>query len=128
LFISALMLRLCSASILSPVECIEIPIWFDYTLAMPVTKTAKRALRGSKRKASANVITITNLEVAVRHAKKSKSLKDIFGAISLADKAAKKRTIHKNKAARIKSSLSKLLPKSKKPAVKAAKKSPKKKK
>ena len=90
---------------------------------MPVTKTAKRALRGSKKKASINKITVTKLEVAVRRAKKSKSSKDIIVAVSLADKAAKKKAIHKNKAARIKSSLTKLMPKVKK----APKKTPKKK-
>ncbi len=79
---------------------------------MPVTKTAKRALRGSKRKTQVNKLMITRLEIAVRIAKKGKKEKDIIRAISLADRAAKKHTIHKNKAARIKSTLSKLIPKS----------------
>ena len=51
------------------------------------------------------------LGVAVRTAKKVKSSDKIIKAISLADKAAKKKVIHKNKAARLKSQLSKLLPK-----------------
>jgi len=75
---------------------------------MPVTKTAKRALRGSTRKLAVNKNIIKRLELAVRQAKKTKSRDKILTAISLADRAAKKRTIHKNKAARIKSSLSKL--------------------
>lgn len=79
---------------------------------MPVTKTAKRALRGSKRKATINKIIIANLEIAIRAAKKGKREKDILKAISLTDRAKKKNVIHKNKAARIVSSLSKLLPKS----------------
>lgn len=78
---------------------------------MPVTKTAKRALRGSKTKESVNKIIIGKLEVAVRKAKKTKTAKEIATASSLADRAAKKKVIHKNKAARIKSQLSKLLPK-----------------
>lgn len=52
------------------------------------------------------------LEIAVRKAKKTKSADKILAAISLADRTAKKMAIHKNKAARIKSALSKLLPKS----------------
>lgn len=79
---------------------------------MPVTKTAKRALRGSKNKETVNKIIVSRLDAAVRNAKKSKSSNKIIQAISLADKAAKKKIIHKNKAARLKSQLSKLLPKS----------------
>lgn len=87
---------------------------------MPVTKTAKRALRSSKRKEVVNQQIRANLEVAIRVAKKSsrgrlasgrkKTEEAVITAISLTDRAAKKHIIHKNKAARIKSSLSKLLP------------------
>jgi len=75
---------------------------------MPVTKTAKRALRGSKRKYEVNTLIRTGLEIALRKAKKAKTKEAISKVFSLADKAVKKRVIHKNKAARIKSSLSKL--------------------
>ncbi len=75
---------------------------------MPVTKTAKRALRSSEQKASVNTIIIKDLDTAIRQAKKTKSLAAVKKASSLADRAAKKKVIHKNKAARIKSSLSKL--------------------
>ncbi len=78
---------------------------------MPVTKTAKRALRGSKRKEIINKIIVSKLEVAIKSAKKTKSKKNIESAVSLADRASKTNTIHKNKAARIKSQLSKLLSK-----------------
>jgi len=78
---------------------------------MPVTKTAKRALRASRRKEIVNKKIISSLEIAVRYAKKTKSQKDIQKASSLADRAVKKDVIHKRKASRIKSSLSKLLPK-----------------
>lgn len=77
---------------------------------MPVTKTAKRALRGSARKAVINKKIASALETSLRLAKKSKKEKDVIKAISLTDRAAKKHTIHKNKASRIKSSLTKLLP------------------
>jgi len=76
---------------------------------MPITKTAKRALRGSKRKGEINKIILSKLEIAVRKAKKSKSSDSVKMAVSLTDRAAKKMVIHKNKAARIKSSLSKLV-------------------
>lgn len=78
---------------------------------MPVTKTAKRALRGSKRKMQVNKLMTTRLEIAIRLAKKGKKEKDVLTAVSLVDRASKNHIIHKNKAARIKSSLSKLLPK-----------------
>jgi small subunit ribosomal protein S20 len=78
---------------------------------MPVTKTAKRALRGSARKLEVNRQILRRLEIALGRAKKSKSADKILAAVSLADRAAKKSVIHKNKAARIKSALSKLLPK-----------------
>ncbi len=81
---------------------------------MPVTVTAKRALRSSKRKALVNTSIISKLEVAIRQAKKTKKADSIKVASSLADRAAKKKVIHKNKAARIKSSLSKLITTSKK--------------
>jgi ribosomal protein S20 len=77
---------------------------------MPVTKTAKRALRGSKNKTAVNKKITTNLEIAMRMAKRSKKTVDILKVISLADRASKKKVIHKNKAARIKSAFSKLLP------------------
>ena len=76
---------------------------------MPVTKTAKRALRGSRAKEIVNKLTISNLEAAIRQARKAKSSEKVIKAISLADRAAKRKVIHKNKAARIKSQLSKLI-------------------
>ncbi|MCL4382877.1 30S ribosomal protein S20 [Patescibacteria group bacterium] len=77
---------------------------------MPVTKTAKRALRASKRKFIVNKKLLANLEMAIRKARKGKSVSSIAKAFSLADRAAKKNIIHKNKAGNIKASLSALLP------------------
>ncbi len=76
---------------------------------MPVTKTAKRALRGSKRKEIINKIILSKLEIAIKAAKKTKTLKSVVKASSLTDRASKTATIHRNKAARLKSQLSKLL-------------------
>ena len=78
---------------------------------MPVTKTAERALRSSSRKKIVNSILIAKLEAAIRRAKKTKKQADVSQAISFVDKAAKKHIIHKNKAARIKSTLARLLAK-----------------
>lgn len=80
---------------------------------MPVTKTAKRALRSSKRKSLVNKKIISDLEIAIRLAKRSPSTETIKRVYSLADRASKKHVIHKNKSARIKSSLAKISPKHK---------------
>lgn len=89
---------------------------------MPVTKTAKRALRGSLRKTSVNNIFRKNFDIALRIAKKDKSEKSVKKASSLADRAAKKGLIHKNKAARIKSMLSKIVKPTATPKTKKTKK------
>lgn len=75
---------------------------------MPVTKTAKRALRSSERKGQVNKLIKTGLEVAIRKAKKTKTSENVIYAISKVDSAKKKNLLHKNRAARIKSQLSKL--------------------
>jgi len=96
---------------------------------MPVTKTAKRALRVSKRKEASNKVFMARLEVSLRKAKKSPTVKNITEAFSLLDRASKKKIFHKNKASRIKSNLSKLLkPKKASPKAKSKKATPKKKK
>jgi small subunit ribosomal protein S20 len=58
---------------------------------------------------------------AVKEAEKSKSAEKVLKAVKLVDKAVKNRLIHKNKAARIKSRLSKFAKPVKK-SVKIAKK------
>jgi small subunit ribosomal protein S20 len=77
---------------------------------MPVTKTAKRALRGSRAKEAVNKLTVSKLETAVRQARNTKNTEKILKAVSLADRAAKRKVIHKNKANRIKAQMSKLMP------------------
>jgi small subunit ribosomal protein S20 len=89
---------------------------------MPVTKTAKRALRSSKKKTFVNFDIRKKLEIAIRDARKSKSLEEIKKAISLSDRAVKKNVIHKNKSSRIKKSLSKLVTFKKKQSPKKTKK------
>jgi small subunit ribosomal protein S20 len=90
---------------------------------MPVTKTAKRALRSSRKKAEVNKSILKKMEIAIRLAKKTLKETDITKAISLVDKAAKKKVIHKNKASRVKSTLSKLIKSKIKKAAKSKSKS-----
>ena len=78
---------------------------------MPVTKTAKRALRSAKRKEVFNAVFLKKLSIALRTARKKRTKEAIIKAVATADRAAKKKIIHKNKAARIKASLAKLMPK-----------------
>jgi len=70
---------------------------------MPILKSAKKAMRVSRKKQERN----TNQKKALYDAIRSASEKDINKVNSLIDKAAKKNIIHKNKAARLKSRLAK---------------------
>lgn len=78
---------------------------------MPVIRSAKKKLRTDKKRTSANKKVRSSIEVSVRKAERKPVLKSIQEAFSIIDKAVKKNIIHKNKASRIKSRLSKLLPK-----------------
>lgn len=82
---------------------------------MPVIKSAKKKLRQDKRRERANSLMRKALGDAIKGAQKTKTAEKIKKAVVLVDKAVKKNLIHKNKAARIKSNLSKLA----KPAAKA---------
>lgn len=75
---------------------------------MPVTKTAKRALRSSKNKEDMNKLISSELEIAIRKAKKAKSPATVRTAISFTDRASKRGIVHKNKASRMKQMLAKL--------------------
>jgi len=70
---------------------------------MPIKKTAKKALRSSKRKRKHNLTLLKNLKTATKKAN-AKSLPKVY---SLIDKVAKNHIIHKNKAARLKSKFAK---------------------
>lgn len=76
---------------------------------MPVIKSAKKKLSQDKKRTIRNAKQETALKDAIKEAKKNPTAKTVQEATSLTDKAAKKFIIHKNKAARIKSGLSKLL-------------------
>lgn len=74
---------------------------------MPNLKSAKKKLRQDKKRQSKNLVYKKGYKKALKSAltKKTKSL--VSKAFSLIDKAAKKRVIHRNKAARLKQRLSK---------------------
>jgi small subunit ribosomal protein S20 len=74
---------------------------------MPITKSAKKALRRNHRKTKINKRIRLQLKKAVAKARKEKTPKVLAEAYRLLDRAAKKGVIHKNKASRLKSRLSK---------------------
>lgn len=82
---------------------------------MPVIKSAKKKLRQDRKRTELNKKLEDLFKKLIKQAKNSPTEKNIKMAISAVDKAAKKNIIHKNKAARLKSSLSKLA-KTKKPS------------
>jgi small subunit ribosomal protein S20 len=82
---------------------------------MPVIKSAKKKLRKDKKLTRANNVLRDALKKALKEANRSKTAEKVRQAVALTDKAVKKNLIHKNKAAHIKSKLSKLA----KPAAKA---------
>lgn len=78
---------------------------------MPITKQALKKLRHDRKRTEETMAVRThvrNLVKAVRKTPGKKALQTVFQVL---DKASKLHVIHKNKAARLKSRLSKLLKK-----------------
>ncbi len=76
---------------------------------MPILKHAKKKLKQDKLRTVRNKKVKTTFKLAVKKAKSEKNAKTVSGAFKAIDKAVKKNIIHKNKAARMKSALSKLV-------------------
>lgn len=76
---------------------------------MPVIKSAIKKLRKDKKRQAENDKFRLNLEKAIKKVKKETSQKTLKSAMSFIDKATKKNIFHKNKAARLKSQLAKLI-------------------
>lgn len=100
---------------------------------MPILKHAKKKLRQDKARTLKNKKVRSLYKALVKKAKKDPSASNISSAFKQIDKAAKNHLIHENKAARLKSSLSKIgstgpttktQPEVKKPAKKSEKKAP----
>ena len=90
---------------------------------MPLTKQAIKKVRQDKRKTIYNVRVKKTYKQAVVAFRKNPTVKSIGEVFSKLDKAAKTNIIHKNKAARLKSRLSKLIKSSgKSSALKSTKK------
>lgn len=75
---------------------------------MPVIKSAIKKLRKDRKREAVNDEFRKNLQEAIKKAKTAKTPTALAAAYSMLDKAAKNHVIHKNKAARIKSSLARL--------------------
>lgn len=75
---------------------------------MPLLQNAKKALRVSKRNTIVNARVKSILKTMVDKVKKSPSAENLRKAYSAVDTAVKNKLMHKNKAARVKSQLSKL--------------------
>jgi small subunit ribosomal protein S20 len=78
---------------------------------MPILKNAKKALRVSQRKTTINSVVKSKLKTAVDEMKKQPAADKLSQAFSAIDRSVKKHLVQKNKAARLKASLSKLLKK-----------------
>lgn len=74
---------------------------------MPIIKSAIKKVRKDKTRTERNQKRKTALKALLKKARTSKSAKDIQTVFSSLDKAAKVKLIHPNKAARLKSRLTK---------------------
>jgi small subunit ribosomal protein S20 len=85
---------------------------------MPITQSAKKALRQNKRHRRRNVANAKRIKIAVKEftkliaaGKRDEAVKQLAAVYQAVDKVAKTKYISKNKAARIKSKLAKKLKK-----------------
>lgn len=76
---------------------------------MPVIKSAKKKLRQDKKRTERNSAVEETMRFGIKKARKSPSAESVRLATKVIDKAVKNHILHKNKAARVKSALAKLL-------------------
>lgn len=76
---------------------------------MPAIKSAKKKLRVDKKRESANKKIKALVNISIKKTQRKPTPKNIQEAFSIIDKEVKKNIIHKNKASRLKSRLSKIL-------------------
>jgi small subunit ribosomal protein S20 len=76
---------------------------------MPIIARASKKLRHDRKRTKVTMAARENLRNFVKSFRKSPTKKSLSGVFQTLDKAAKRNIIHKNKAARLKSRLSKLL-------------------
>lgn len=89
---------------------------------MPITKSAQKALKQSRKRALVNRRIKETAKRAIRLFKKNPTLKNLKRVYSALDKAAKKNVFHKNKTSRLKSRLSHFLRDNKKTSQKRGEK------
>lgn len=77
---------------------------------MPIIKSAIKRLRKDKKRTAFNKTRKERLRKLIKEAIKSKTASKILAAVSFVDKMKKVHLIHPNKASRLKSKLSKLIP------------------
>jgi small subunit ribosomal protein S20 len=78
---------------------------------MPNIQSAKKKMRKDVKRTKNNAVYLKAIEQAIKGLFKVKGpveAKDVKKAVSLIDKAAKRKVVHKNKAARLKSRVTKL--------------------
>lgn len=76
---------------------------------MPLLQNAKKALRVSERKAEVNQRIKSRTKTMVDKVRKEPTQENLATAFSAIDKSVKGHIYHRNKAARLKSQLSKLI-------------------
>ncbi len=79
---------------------------------MPITSSAKKKMKRDVRKRALNATQRAAMKKSVKAARRNPNTDTLKVAQKSLDKAAKNNLMHKNKAARLKSRLSKLLKKS----------------
>ncbi|HEX7017334.1 MAG TPA: 30S ribosomal protein S20 [Patescibacteria group bacterium] len=77
---------------------------------MPLLKHAKKALRASARKTEFNQQVKSKLRTEVSRMRTAPQVDQLARVFSAVDKAVKRHLVHRNKAARLKSQMSRLLP------------------
>jgi small subunit ribosomal protein S20 len=78
---------------------------------MPIIKQAIKKLASDKKRQQRNDRVRKNIQSLLKKARKKPTQKAVTSVFSALDKASKRNIIHPNKAARLKSRLSKLLQK-----------------
>jgi len=73
---------------------------------MPVTPSAKKALRRDRRRTAAHLSLRSQIRTLWIQTLQEPTIEHVAAVFSAIDRAAKKQVIHKNKAARLKSRLS----------------------
>ena len=83
---------------------------------MPTHKSAKKRLKTNEKSNVRNRVVKSQIRTVVKNAETSADEASLKEAVSMLDKAARKKVIHPNKAARVKSRLAKMAQKKSAPA------------